>query len=70
MDSWNRVDGTKPVSASAKQRMWERLDLLSQTNIVIGPHGSGLAHAIFMPPDQTVLVRLVSKTFFQNFGEI
>jgi len=73
MDSWNRVDGTKPVSESAKQRMWERLDLLSQTNIVIGPHGSGLAHAIFMPPDQTVLVRLVVQYFnspfvFQNMA--
>lgn len=63
---FTRVNGFEKITEKQINIMKKRLNMFAETNAVIGAHGSGLAHAMFMP-ENTVFVRLVVAYFNEPF---
>lgn len=48
----------------------EQLDILQQTDILVGVHGAGLTHAMFLPPRSTVVEIFPAQVDFRVFENL
>ncbi|KAJ5383472.1 Glycosyltransferase AER61 uncharacterized [Penicillium concentricum] len=48
----------------------EQLDVLQQTDILVGVHGAGLTHAMFLPPRSTVVEILPAQVAIRAFENL